>query len=333
MNKRIILVVLATMLLGACAGTSATEVGLKYGEGPIEGEHFEKIVEPGSGQQFVWNDEIKTLPTTQRDYTFCNEVRADSNAPGCDAPAIRVTALGGAELAFSGGLTFELATGDPETVKKFYEDVCRKFGCDDEDDGWAEMLRVNMRNPIEDSLQEAVRGYSVDALYAGVPGEGDNLDEDEALSTLTQVTEDIKKSLKETINVYTGGEFFCGPGYERSDPKNCPDFEFVITEVSPTSEAVKTAFDSNVASRQAVIDSKNKSEQERINAESRAEQDKIKAEGTKAAQEALKGLYGDPNYLESRRVEAMLRCAENSNCTLVFGNGGAVNVSTGTKQQ
>jgi hypothetical protein len=326
--KRILILVLAVLSLGACAGTSATEIGLKYGEGPIEGEHFEKIIEPGSGQQFVWNDEIKTLPTTQRDYTFCNEVRQDSNGPGCDAPPIRVTALGGAELAFSGGLTFELATGDPDTVKQFYEDVCRKFECDDEGGGWAEMLRVNMRNPIEDSLQEAVRGYSVDALYAGVPGEGENIDEDEALSTLTQVTNDIEKGLKETINAFTGGEFFCGPGYERSAPKNCPDFEFVITEVVPTTDAVRAAFDNNVASRQAVIDSRNKAEQDRINAEAKAEQERIKAEGTKVAQQALQGLYADPNYLEYQRVLALLRCAESANCTLIWGADGAgVNVT------
>lgn len=328
MNKRIriFLVAVLALALGACAGTNATEVGLKYGDGPIEGEHFEKIIEPGSGQRWVWNDKIVTLPTTQRDYTFCAEVRADNDEPGCDAPPIRVTALGGAELEFSGGLTFELATGDPETVKQFYEDVCRKFGCDDEGDGWAEMLRVNVRNPIEDSLQESVRGYSVDALYAGVPGEGDDLNEDEALSTLTQVTNDIKKSLKDTINTYTGGEFFCGPSYERSDPKNCPDFEFVITEVRPTTDAVRAAFDQNVASRQAVIDSRNQAEQARINAESKAEQERIKAEGTRVAQEALEGLYTDPSYLEYQRVLAQLRCAENSNCTLIYGADGNVNV-------
>lgn len=325
--KRILILLLATVLLGACASTSATEIGLKYGQGPIEGEHFEGIIEPGSGQKLVWNDEIVTLPITQRDYTFCNDVREDSNDPGCDAPPIRVTALGGAELAFSGGITFELATGNPETLRQFYEDVCRKFGCDDEDDGWAEMLRVNMRNPIEDSLQEAVRGYSVDALYAGVPGEGENIDEDEALSTLTKVSNDIEKSLRETINRFTGGQYFCGPSYERSDPDNCPDFEFVITEVVPTTDAVRAAFDANVASRQAVIDSRNRAEQERINAEGKAEQERIRAEGTRTAQEALQGLYTDPAYLEYQRVLAMLRCAENANCTLIFGDSAGVNIT------
>lgn len=313
---RLLALLAATVALGACAGTSATEIGLKYGDGPIEGEHFEKIIEPGSGQQFVWNDKIVTLPTTQRDYTFCADVRQDSNDAGCDAPAIRVTALGGAELAFSGGLTFELATGNPDTVKAFYEDVCRKFDCDDEGDGWAEMLRVNMRNPIEDALQEAVRGYSVDALYAGVPGEGENLDEEEALSTLTQVTNDIKKSLRETINAYTGGEFFCGPAYERSDPDTCPDFEFVITEVTPTNEEVVKAFNSNVASRQAVIDARN-----------RAEAERVAAEGVRDAQAALDGIYTDAAYIEYQRALAMLECAKNPNCTLIFGNEAGVNVT------
>lgn len=320
-TMRLLALLLTTAALAACAETNATEIGLKYGQGPIEGEHFEGIVEPGSGQQFVWNDEIVTLPITQRDYTFCADVRQDSDAPGCDAPPIRVTALGGAELAFSGGLTFELATGDPDTVRKFYEDVCRKFNCDDGDDGWAEMLRVNMRNPIEDSLQEAVRGYSVDALYAGVPGEGEDIGEDEALSTLTQVSNDIEKSLKETINAFTGGEFFCGPAYERSDPGTCPDFEFVITDVAPTSEDVRSSFDRNVASRQAVIDARN-----------RAEAERVAAEGVREAQEALDGLYTDAAYIEYQRALAMLECAKNVNCTLIFGGSGDTGVNVNTRQ-
>jgi regulator of protease activity HflC (stomatin/prohibitin superfamily) len=318
MNRtRILLVCLLALVLGACAEVGATDVGLKYGQGPIEGEHFEEIVEPGSGQKWVWNDEIKTLPITQREYTFCAAVRQDAGANGCDAPPIRVTARGGAEIDISGGVTFELASGNPDTVKQFYEDVCRKFGCDDEDDGWAEMLRVNMRNPLEDSLQEAARRYSVDALYAGVPGEGEDIDDAEAQSTLTKVTTDIEKGLRETINAFMGGQFFCGPGYERSDPDNCPDFEFVITEVTPVSETVKQAFDANVASRQAVIDARN-----------RAEAARVEAEGVQEAQEALAGSFRDPAWLAYERIKAEQKCASNPNCVLIIGDDNAnVNVT------
>lgn len=307
----------ALSLIAACAETKTDEVGLFYNQGPFEGESFEKMVEPGSGQVFVWNDQIVKLPINQRDYTFCDDVRTRDNKNGCDAPAIRVTALGGAELAFSGGITFELNTGDEEVVRQFYEEVCRKFDCTD-DDGWDEMLRVNMRGPIEDALQEEIRGFSVDALYAGTPAEGENLDEGEALSILSRVSDALADKLKETINDYTGGAFFCGPAYDRSKPKECPDFEFIITEVRPTNDSVVQAFDKNVASRQAVVDARN-----------RAEAERVEAEGLREAQAVLAELYSDGNFIEYQRVLAMLECAKNANCTLVVtSDDTSVNVNT-----
>lgn len=325
-TRRLTMVLLAALFLGACGSTTADTIGLHYNDGPLEGESFEGIVQPGSGQKGIGPfDRIVRLPINQREYTFCADVRTNE-ADGCDAPPIIVTALGGAELAFSGGVTFELNTGNEETVKQFYEEVCRKFECANEDgvrnDGWDEMLRVNMRGPIEDSLQEEIRGYSVDALYAGIPAEGEELDEDEALSTLSRVSDDLAASLRKTINDYSGGQFFCGPAYDRSKPDECPDFEFIITEVTPSAE-VKAAFDKNVASRQAVIDARN-----------RAEAERVAAEGVREAQEALDNLYTDAAYIEYQRALALLECAKNTNCTLIFGDtGGGVNVTPRPPQQ
>jgi hypothetical protein len=322
-RRRLVALAVAVLALaGACASTTADTVGLRYDDGPIEGEHFEGIVQPGSGQQLVGPfNRIIRLPINQREYTFCAQVRTKDNDNGCDAPPIVVTALGGAELAFSGGVTFELNTGDPDVLTAFYQEICRKFDCANEDGvrnkGWDEMLRVNMRGPIEDSLQEVVRGYSVDAIYAGVPAEGEAVTGEEALSTLTKITESMKASIKETINAYAGGDFFCGPGYDREKPDECPDFEFIITEVTPSDE-VKSAFDRNVASRQAVIDAQN-----------RAEQERVEAEGKRAAQDALAGLYADPAYRDYLRALAEQECASNPECTIVITGGNAVNVNAG----
>lgn len=313
--KTAALAVVAVLALAACGSTAADTVGLHYNDGPFEGESYEGLIEPGSGQKFLGPfDRVVRLPINQRDYTFCAEVRSDDDDRGCDAPPIVVTALGGAELAFSGGVTFELNTGTEEITKAFYEEICRKFDCTD-DDGWDEMLRVNMRGPIEDALQEEVRGFSVDALYAGVPAEGEDTSEEEALSTLTQVSKALASTLKETINAYAGGDFFCGPAYERSEPDNCPDFEFIITEVTP-SDNVRAAFDANVASRQGVIDARNK-----------ADAAAIEAEGQARAQQALNGLYTDPLYIMYLNALALQECAKNNNCTLIFGEGAGVNVT------
>lgn len=320
-NRRLwALVALTTLTLAACAETKADQVGLKYGDGPIEGEHYEKMIDSGSGQVFVWNDKVINFPTNQREVTFCEDVRPEPDKPGCDFPQIKVTALRGAELAFSGGVTFEIATGSEDTLRAFNEELCRKFDCADEDglkdDGWHELLRVNFQNPIEDSLQEIVRRFSVDAIYAGVPAEGEDLEGEEAVSTLTQISDQLAASLKETITDYVGGEFFCGPGYDRTKPDECPDFEFVITEVVPTEDSVKQAFDRNVASRQSVVDAENEGQALVVEAEKKRE-----------AQEALAGLYENPSYLAYLQVLAIQKCAENPNCTLIVGDAGNVTIA------
>lgn len=313
----------ATLLavgLAACGSTTADTVGIQYGDGPIEGEHYETVVEPGSGQKFLgFGDKIIRVPINQREYTFCANVRTDDNDAGCDGEPIVVTALGGAELAFSGGVTFELNTGDEVVLRAWYEEIGRKFGAVDADgvdnDGWDEMLRVNMRGPIEDALQQEVRGFSADAIYAGVPAEGENVSGEAAQSTLTVVADRLAATLKDTINDYAGGDYFCGPGYERENPGECPDFEFIITEVTP-SQQVKDAFDRNVASRQGVVDAQN-----------RAEAAAVEADGQRRAQEALQGVYTDPGYIEYLRALALQECAKNAGCTMVQGTGANVNVT------
>ena len=322
-RTRLIALVIAVAALAACGSTTADTVGLRYDDGPIEGEHFEGVVEPGSGQKFLGPlNKIIRLPVNQREYTFCADVRTKDDDTGCDAPPITVTALCGAELAFSGGVTFELNTGDNDIVRQFYEEICRKFDCAGEDgvknDGWDEMLRVNMRGPIEDALQEEVRGYSVDAIYAGVPAEGENLDGEAALSTLTKISNNLASRLKETINDYAGGEFFCGPSYDRSKPDTCAEskFAFIITEVS-ASDAVEAAFDRNVSSRQGVVDAKNEAEQQRI-----------RAEAERKAAEEKASIYQDPSYRDYLRAQAEADCAKNPECTIVVTNGQDVNVNT-----
>lgn len=315
-NRRWVLIALIALTAGACStSTKADTVGLRYGDGPLEGHHFEKVVEPGSGAMYLVNDHLINIETGKREYTFC--------VSGCDGPPITATALGGAELAFSGGVTFKVATGDEAILREFYEEVCRKFDCAGRDgftnggegEGWDKLLQVNVRGPIEDSIQEEIRGYSVDAIYAGIPAEGEGVSEEEALSTLTKVSDALEASLRSTINAYAGGEYFCGPSYERDtdkkvkDGKNddCPEFEFLITEVTP-SQAIKDAFDRNVASRQAVIDARN-------NAEALV----AEATGKKDAQQALEGLYTDAGWIEYLYAQAVLACAQNSNCTLIVG--------------
>jgi hypothetical protein len=304
----VVVAVLLVSFLGSWKATPVDHIGLHYSGGPIEGQKFQEVIDPGSGSQFLGlMDTLVLLPVTQRDYTA-------STATGADGGPIVAPARGGVEMQFEVAAYFTLNTGD-EVVRQFYERVCVKFDCTT-DDGWDEMLRINFRGPIEQAIQQSIREFTVDELYAGVSTEDEG---DDAVAILEQVQDNIAADLKENINDVLGGSYFCGPTFNRAQPEVCPDFEFQITSAVPTSESVRDSFAENAASEQAIVTAQN-----------RAQAAVAEAEGQRQAQEALNGLYTDPGYIAYLRALAMQECASNSNCTLVITDSDTpVNVNTG----
>jgi hypothetical protein len=309
----VLAIVLLSFFLNGWAGTPVDKIGLHYSGGPIEGQKFREVVEPGSGQRFLGlMDRLVLLPVTQRDYIVSlKPTEGDREGPD----VIHAPAKGGVEMQFEVSAYFTLNTA-PQTVRRFYERICVKFHCETET-GWDRMLNNNFRKPIEQAIQQAVRRYTVNELYAGEVGEGSvDTTEEQAVSLLVTIQNEIARDLKENINEILGGEYFCGPTFDREDPDVCPDFQFQIVSATPTSEAVKNAFAENAASRQ-----------EKITAQNRADAAVAEAEGRRQAQAALAGIYSDPNYIAYLNALALQECAKNSNCTLVVSpNGTNVNV-------
>lgn len=308
----VVAVVLVIVFAGSWKSTPVDHIGLHYSGGPIEGTSFEGVIEPGSGARFLGlADNLVLLPVTQRDYTASTHDDADGGP-------IIAPAQGGVEMQFEIAAYFTLNTGD-EAVRQFYERVCVKFDCTT-DTGWDEMLRINFRGPIEQAIQQSIRQFTVDELYAGQATagttEGGGAD---ATTVLEQVQDTIAEDLKENINTVLGGSYFCGPTFSRANPDVCPDFEFQITSAVPTSDAVRESFAENAASQQDIITAQN-----------RAQAAVAEAEGQRQAQEALNNLYSDPNYIAYLQALAMQACASNSNCTLVITPDGTdVNVNAG----
>lgn len=300
--------VAVVLLFSAWGSVPSNKIGLHYNGGPIEGQSFEKIIEPGSGQKFLGPaDTLALLPIDQRSYVTCKG--EDVNGDTCDGPDIVAATKGGAEMRFRIGVSFKLNTGN-DTLQQFYEQICRKFDCAS-GDGWDEMLQVQFRGPIEQAVQQSVRNYTVDQLFAGVNPDG------QSTSILEDVQADIAADLKENINQFVGGDYFCGPGFDRSKPEVCPDFQFQITDAVPTDDGVRAAFAENLASAQDVITARNQ-----------ADAEVAEAEGKQRAQEALAGLYTDPAYVAYLNALAIQACADNSNCTLIVGgNNTGVNVT------
>lgn len=308
----IFLLVLFVEVISGFQSVPVDKVGLHYTGGPIEGQKFSGIYNPGTGKRFIGlADKMVLLPVTQRDYIVSLDPdQGDKKKPD----SIKAPARGGVEMQFEIAAYFKLNTS-PQVVRKFYENICVKFDCTSTK-GWDLMLNNNFRKPIEQAIQEQVRQHTVAELYAGDGDVGAD-PSNPAKPVITRIQEEIAKQLKLNINEVLGDNYFCGPTFNRSTPNVCPDFQFQIISATPTSDAVRSSFSQNAASQQKVITAKN-------NANAQV----AEAEGKRRSQEALQGLYKDPAYIAYLRAQAMQTCAVNSRCTMVTGTDD-VNINTG----
>ena len=120
-------IILFFLFIRGWAGTPVDKIGLHYSGGPVEGQKFQEVIEPGSGQRFLGlADKLILLPVTQRDYIVSlSPGESDRQAPD----VIRAPAKGGVEMQFEVSAYFTLNT-EPQTVRRFYERICIKFGCE-----------------------------------------------------------------------------------------------------------------------------------------------------------------------------------------------------------
>jgi regulator of protease activity HflC (stomatin/prohibitin superfamily) len=304
-----VVLALAVVTLGSgCTKTAAVQnIGLYYGHGPLEGNHFERVILPGSGAQLQgFFDTIAWLPINQRNY-IVSKHPGEGDRSGTDV--IRVPAKGGVNMDFEVSVYFKLNTHSDDikgfkggTLRRFYEQICKKYDCAS-DDGWDRMLNDNFRKIIETSMRERVFTYTVDELFANAVGEASGHED-----AIRKIQVDIAATLKENISRVLGGQYFCGPTFDR-DKEACPDFEFIINSAEPSSASVRNSFDAVRA------------------ATNEANAAKARAEGQAASQAASQRAL-TPEYLRFLEIQATQKCAESPNCTLVVSSGGTnVNVT------
>lgn len=309
MKRLVIFGAVALMLAGTGCASSAPvdEVGLYYTGGPVQGRHFKKVILPGSGATFLgFADDVKWLPAGQRNYIVSKKVEEGEKKT---VDFIRVPAKGGVNMDFEVSVYFKLNTHADDingykggTLRAFWESIGKKYGADSEK-GWDQMLNDNFRKIIEASMRQKVFTYTVDELYANSEGAASGKED-----AILKIQNEIAAQLKENVNTTLGGEFFCGPTFDRTKAE-CPSFQFIINSAEPADAQVRDSF-----SRQRVAAN------EVITAQNQAQAKKAEAEGTAAAQNALRGNLS-PEYLELQRIEAQKACAQSDKCTLIFGGG------------
>lgn len=301
----IVVLVLLILAVSAFKSTPVDKVGLSYTGGPIAGIHFQRVVKPGSGQFFNgFFSSLHELPATQRNYIVSkNTNEGDRHVADFIPGPTKDRVIAELELA----VTFKLNT-EPRTVRKFYEQLCVRYHCEDlsPGGGWDKLLNDNFRQVLENAVQQETRQINAADL--------NNNQE-----VITRMQTDIASHLKDDFNQVLGGNFFCGPTFDRNHPSICPDFKFVIKNITLPKD-LQDAFTAQQSSSAQVVVKQNE-----------AAQVKATAEGVAAQQNAVQASL-TPQYLEYLKVQAETQCAQRPGCTLVISNGATtpnVNIPTG----
>jgi regulator of protease activity HflC (stomatin/prohibitin superfamily) len=200
-------------------------VGLSYGGGIVEGQHFQgERVGPTSLFFNGWGDHLFLYPATQRNYII-----SKNTFEGDRGVADSITALNadGVPVDYQVAVYFKL---NLDKLRQFHENIGIKYHawCDGSavncSDGWENMLNDSFRQQLENALQIVTRQYHTDDFL--LP------------DTVRTIQNSVAQDLKDNVNGVLGDDYFCGPAYVQGTG-NCPDFKLVLKKPELPSAVVQ----------------------------------------------------------------------------------------------
>lgn len=148
----------AVLVTGCSITTDTNERGLDYDYDSWSGQKsLEGCVEPGQRAWQDINDPGVVLPADQRSFEFTTGRDAESKP-------ITVVSKDNLEMSVEGVATFYL-TGDCKTLDDFYRKIGQKFGANTSE-GWARMLGVYVKQPLDRAMDAAAKKYPWKDLFA-----------------------------------------------------------------------------------------------------------------------------------------------------------------------
>ncbi|MGA4995843.1 SPFH domain-containing protein [Nonomuraea bangladeshensis] len=149
----------ALLAVTACSVTTDTnEVGLDYDYDSWAGETtIEGCVSPGQRAWQDINDVGVIYPADQRSFDF-------SDNAGAESKPITVVSKDNLEMSVAGVATFYL-NQDCKALQAFHEKVGKKFAADTPE-GWARLLSVYIKQPLDRAMDAAAKKYDWKQLFA-----------------------------------------------------------------------------------------------------------------------------------------------------------------------
>lgn len=249
--------------------TPRDKVGISYGGGPIEGSHFQKIVQPGSTLFFNGLfDSLYLYPADQRNYIVS---MVESEGAKEKADSVVAPSQDRVQVSYQVAVYYKLNT---DRLRSFHEEFGLKYQAFTAD-GWRSLIEDTFRQQIENALQEETRRHPVGDIYGDA-------------ELLLQIQESVQTTLSERLQLAMGEQYFCAPTFRPGG--ECADPTFVIKKVE-LPDSVVAAFEANKNSQIAIETERN-----------RVTQREQEALGAAALRDAV-GEFG-PIYAQLKAIES-----------------------------
>lgn len=219
----VVVVALVPALASGLKKTPRDRVGISYGGGPIEGSHFQRIVQPGSTLFFNGLfDPLYLYPADQQNY-IVSKAKGQGSTKGVDS--IVAPTNDEVQIEYQVAAYFKLNT---DRLRQFHEQLGLKYRAYTAA-GWVNLVQDTFRQQIENALQRETRRYSVADLFSSA-------------ARLTQLQSDVQASIARQLVTALGGRFFCGPTFRPGG--TCADPTFIIKKIDIPASVVM-AFEAN----------------------------------------------------------------------------------------
>lgn len=165
MRKTLIALVAAGLALAltGCsrASTDPDEVAVHYKGGAFTSKSFSDCIDPSTRQTDGWGDTHFYYPAGKRTYSF-------TGREGSELKPIQAKTSNQVNLSVAGFIDFRLKT-DCKSLRKFHEELGRKYGAYSEDSGayssgqlpkgWSNLLNDYLATPLNTAVDNAGLAY------------------------------------------------------------------------------------------------------------------------------------------------------------------------------